>query len=285
MGRKTYLAPLAFVLMVGFLAVSGTASAQDLDPGRYDPTLSGLQFGWTRDQVVDFLKKRVQERYSVLIRGTMDVRDQHRLRGDEAKEKDAIGSLFVEFDGTQTGWNVSVIRDEFEQGRGEAMLQLREGKTHHYFFFTNGQFYKLMISIPKDERETVMAAVEAAYGKSTQAEYEYPRKQEGLKALIWKFGSRTFRFDDRTQSFQSVTLRWADPVLDDAVQKAWSRQKTEDEGINPLIRDAIHGGRPDGEGYDESDDPVDAMIGSKPSSGMTESFGKTKAKKGKPRKK
>ena len=126
------------------LLVTASAAAQEpLDPTKVDPTLKGLMFGSSKEQLVSFLKLRAANRYDGLIRDTLDVRDRDRFAREKAEAVGAVGNDWVAFEGAKTGWDSSIIRDEFAHNTGEEMLHLKEGDTNLYFFFTKGSFYKL----------------------------------------------------------------------------------------------------------------------------------------------
>lgn len=251
---------LGGMVMVGLVAsvLAAQAGAEPLAPERFDPSLRGLRFGWTIDETVAFLKQRVDNRYGVLIRDTMDVRDRDRLRRESLQEASRIGQEIVRFDGTRSGWNVSVVKDEFGQGFGEEMLHLREGKTHLYFFFADGAFYKLVISADKDGRDAHLRTLDEVYGKAANVVYEDPKAKTGLLAMEWAAGTMTLRVADRSREYQCCTLRWADAARDQAVQAKWPVRTS--GAIDPLILESMD----DGSEIVDDEDPVGDLLGVKP---------------------
>lgn len=234
------------------------AGAEPLAPERFDPSLRGLRFGWNLDETVSFLKKRVENRYGVLIRDTMDVRDRDRLRREAIEEANRIGQEIVKFDGTRTGWNVSVVKDEFGQGFGEEMLHLREGKTHLYFFFAEGRLYKFVISADKGQRDANMLALANAYAAPKNTVYADPAAKEGVQAMEWEAGTMTLRVEDRSRDYQCCTLRWADAEMDRAVQAKWPKKTA--GSIDPLILESMD----DGSEVVDDEDPVGDLLGVEP---------------------
>ncbi len=255
-----------------FAILPASAGAEPLAPEHFDPSLRGLRFGSTIEETVSFLKQRVDSHYGVLIRDTMDVRDRDRLRREAIEESSRIGQDIVKFDGSRTGWNVSAVKDEFAQGLGEEMLHLREAKTHLYFFFTDGVFYKLVISADVEQRESHMQALAAAYGPPAKVVYADPEAEKGLQSMEWAAGSMTLRVDDRSREYQCCNLRWADAELDKKVRAKWPPQTT--NRIDPLILESMY----DGSEIIDDEDPVGDLLGVKP-----EPKAKTKSSKGKKR--
>jgi len=253
------------VLILGFLLVVATvapAAAEPLSPERFDPSLRGLRFGMTVDETVAFLQKRIENRYGVLIRDTMDVRDRDRLRREALEEASRVGDDLVAFDGTQSGWNVSVVKEEFGEGFGEQMLHLREGKTHLYFFFAEGTLYKLVISADKDQRDASLQALSDAYGAPRKAVWDDPKAKEGLREMVWTAGKLTLDVVDRSRDYQCCTLRWADAKRDAAVRAKWPARETGTR-IDPLILESMY----DGSEIVDDEDPVGDLLGVKPEPG------------------
>lgn len=245
----------------GILLCAGMAApagAEPLAPERFDASLRGLRFGMTVDETVAFLRQRVENRYGVLIRDTMDVRDRDRLRRQALEEAQEIGKDLVKFDGTQSGWNVSVVKDEFGQGFGEEMLHLREGKSHLYFFFADGTLYKLILSADKDHRDQHMAALAEAYGKALRTTYRDPQAKADPVAMAWEAGNLTLEVADRSREYQCCTVRWADAARDRAVQAKWPPRAT--GTIDPLILESMD----DGSELVDDEDPVGDLLGVKP---------------------
>jgi hypothetical protein len=56
----------------------------------------------------------------------------------------------VKFDGQKTGYDVSIIDQEFAHKIGESMLVAKEENATRYFFFANDRLYKMFIAFDKD---------------------------------------------------------------------------------------------------------------------------------------
>ena len=83
---------VATFLLGAFLALPARAE-EALDPSRFDPTFKGLTFGAQKAQVVDFLKKRIDDRYEKLIQGRSDIRERDRLEREKQVEVAAAGGV------------------------------------------------------------------------------------------------------------------------------------------------------------------------------------------------
>ncbi len=251
------LAFTVLALMVASTLAVGANAQEVLHPSKIDASMNGLQFGGTRDQVLEALKKRVQVRYEMMIRVTKDVRDRDRLSRDMQKEIDDIQASRIVFDGTQTGWNVSILSDEFANGLGLEMILVREGNARYYLFFAGGGLYKV-IETPEDPNlEPTMRAMKAAYGEPLKIDY-IDTKKTRLDKAVWANGPLTLTLLDRTSQFQTVTIRWAVKDKDEQVQAEVVKRAASGPAMNPLIREAQEA--PEMEGKD----PVDDLIGQAP---------------------
>ena len=251
----------AFTLGLVFVAFPFAVASADeaLDPGRLDPSMKGLTFGATRDQVVEFLKRRAAAALNERIDTTMDTRDRDRLQREKEERVAAIGTEMATFDSRRSGWDVSVVRGEFAYGTGESMLVVREGKDQWYFFFTNGNFYKLIRTGTGRPMADWLADAERRYGPPQSVKPADPKSpMAGLVSATWASGLLAFDVQDQSEKFACVTYRWALKTADDQVKAEWERTRKADPGLNPLVKEAIT--PPGGEGID----PVDEMIGKKP---------------------
>ena len=138
--------------------------------------MGAFSFGMDKDQIVAALTKQIDDRYAEQITATSDVMTQDKLRKEKAKEIAAIKKSYVEFKGGKTGWDVSLIDQEFAHNTGESMLVYWEnagGKNQRrFFFFYEGKLWKMFVAIDtkalaEDQRNFTFFRnlMEARYGK------------------------------------------------------------------------------------------------------------------------
>lgn len=224
-------------------------------PDALDPTFEGLRFGMNKADTELFVKGRVEKYYAELMSKTRDV----RKKDDLLKERDArlatVATDWISFDGSHTGWNVSIIRHEFVNGFGEEALHVQEGYEHHYYFFANGLLYKLVRTWESDKFPPVREKLIQIYGKAAFKVKPGDYDRRFLSDLRWHGGNMTVDVEDWTEQFKSVTVRWADTVADEAVMKARGDQDGGLPALNPLIDAAKE------ENKDRKVDPVDELLG------------------------
>jgi hypothetical protein len=232
-----------------------------------------LPFGGNRDQVLEVLSRRVQDRYGAMIRDTLDVRDRDRLTRDMQKEIDEIQSSRIVLDGSQTGWKVSILRDEFVPGMDIEMILVREGNARYFLFFKGGVFFK-MVETPQDpSRDTAFTALSFTYGKPPRVEYGDAKKTRVESAEWDQPGPILVSLQDYTRQFQTVMLRWALKEDDQVVRAEVKKRASSGSAMNPLIREAQEASE------DESQDPADAMIGGKPADAPKKPAGRSKGQR------
>jgi hypothetical protein len=123
--------------------------------------MGAFQFGMTKDDILKSLQTQLDERYAEKIADTQDVYQQDKLRKEKKTELNRIKKSFVDFDGKKSGWDVSIIDDQFAQNTGESMLVHWENEggrdQRRFFFFHEGKLYRMFISIaatqiPEEQR-------------------------------------------------------------------------------------------------------------------------------------
>ena len=96
------------------------------------------------------------------------------------REINAVKKSFTKFEGQKSGWDVSIIGPEFQQGTGEAVLVTKEDQWTRYFFFFEDGLYKMFLAFNKD---ALQGKSFADFGKSMEARYGnaragLPRRQD-----------------------------------------------------------------------------------------------------------
>lgn len=172
MTRRSLTSLLAAVLSVLLVAAPGSqadaAKAKKKKPAAAKPlpkpnaeqvkalsSLAGIyKFGMSKDEVLKTLDKQLTERYEEKIAATNDVYTQDKLRRDKKAELKRVKDSYVEFKGKKTGFDVSIVDDQFRHNTGEAMMvhwETEEGKDQRrFFFFHEGRLYKMFIALSSD---------------------------------------------------------------------------------------------------------------------------------------
>lgn len=192
--------------------------------------MGDFKFGLSKKEVLKILAKDVKAQFKEQIAATTDVYAQDKLRQKEKKEVQRIKKSFVEFKGKKSGWDVSIIDDQFAHETGESMMVFWEndpstGKNQRrFFFFHEGQLYKMFIALKgsmlqEDQRsfEYFRSLMEGRYGKGTDKVLE---KRSGEKVVVgadWNTQKYHVSALDKLSFYDSFVLVISNPLIESAV--------------------------------------------------------------------
>ncbi len=222
--------------------------------------MGAFTFGMSKDEVVSTLGKQIEERYTEQISATSDVYAQDKLRKEKSKEVARIKSSFAEFKGAKTGWDVSLIDEEFAHNTGEAMLVFWEnagGKNQRrFFFFFEGKLWKMFVAIDtkqlnEDQRnfEFFRKLMEARYGKG---KIEASRES-------WKTAEFEVQAVDRMAFYGAFGLLIQQPSMVKAITEVRIANAPAKKGKDQLM-EVIKEKEGTGPGLNDNKDAVDAII-------------------------
>jgi hypothetical protein len=200
----------------------------------------GFKFGTSKDDVIKTLSKQLDERYEEKIKATSDVAAQDRLRREKKQELARVAASYVVFDGTRTGWDVSIIEEEFAHKTDESMIERWENKDgknqRRFFFFHNGKLWKMLVSLdvsilPEDKQnfETFSGVMEQKYG---------PGNVEAQR-ITWTTDEFVVRAVDKLKTYAALALIIEDPGVKRelvALREAKAEKKPE---THPVIKAVI----------------------------------------------
>jgi hypothetical protein len=223
--------------------------------------MGAFKFGMTKDEVIATLSRQIEERYTEQIKGTSDVYAQDKLRKEKNKEITRIKQSYVEFKGSKTGWDVSLIDEEFAHNTGESMLVFWEnagGKNQRrFFFFFEGKLWKMFIAIDtkqlaEDQRNFTFfrQLMEARYGKGAV---------EGSRET-WKTPDFEVQAVDRMAFYGAFALLIQQPSMIQPIQElrvAKAPPKKDKDQLMEVIKEKEGSTGPR---LDENKDAVDAII-------------------------
>lgn len=137
--------------------------------------LSGFKFGMSKEEVLAQIGKELDAKYDDQFKATNDDATKDRLRKSKKEDLTRVAQSYVAFDAKKTGWDVSIVEDEFAHNTNESMLERWEndnGKNQRrFFFFYDGKLWKMFISLdvsilPDDKKnfDEFRKQMEAAYG-------------------------------------------------------------------------------------------------------------------------
>jgi hypothetical protein len=122
------------------------ASASEIDKLKGE-----FKWGMTSQEVVGKVQEKVRTTFQErLDKSANDPTRNDRLRKEMMSEVDKVGGKLIKFDDQKTGYDVSIVDQEFLRNAGESMLVAKEETATRYFFFSNDRLYKMFLAFDKD---------------------------------------------------------------------------------------------------------------------------------------
>jgi hypothetical protein len=161
--RTFALSVVAVVLVVPFAGSASAAakkkpaaakavSAPAASTSELDKLKGDFKWGMSPDEVLAKMVQKIEARYDERLKKTAQdpskydkIQKEMRAEVEKAKQHS-----LVKFDGQKTGYDVSIIDQEFGHNVNESMLVAKEDQSSRYFFFVGDRLYKMFIAFDKD---------------------------------------------------------------------------------------------------------------------------------------
>jgi hypothetical protein len=186
-----------------------------LDPGQFDPFLTELTFGKSREDFQPVLEARVAEQAAPLMRATLDPVERDALK--ERLDKTARGVLesWTEFTGQDSGYRISVIADDFKSNASEGVLRNLSGTSSSYFLFSGGKLWKLVVcSEDEGTFADLLARLTKLYGKPREVQ-----EKRGVTQAMWQDGAFRLTAASPSGLLRCNQLRWVYRPMEPEVEK------------------------------------------------------------------
>jgi hypothetical protein len=209
------------------------------------------KFGMTSKDILGVLSKQIGDRYKEKIAGTTDVYQQDKLRRDRQAELDRIKKSFVEFKGAKTGWDVSIIDDQFAHNTDESMMVHWENAPEtgrdqrRFFFFHDGRLYKMLVALNssqlKNEQRTFdyfRGLMETRYGKGSVKMAKDIDGVDRPSGLEWRSKNHHVSALDKLAFYGSFVLVVADPGQEAtlvSIRQSSAKPKTKNTALQTAL--------------------------------------------------
>ena len=224
--------------------------------------MGAYKFGMSKDDIIGQLTKQIDERYADQIKGTSDVLTQDKLRKEKQKEITRVKQSYVDFDGKKSGWDVSLIDEEFRHKTGESMITYWEnegGKNQRrFFFFYNGKLWKMFIAFDTKQ----LASENRNFGYfSALLEQRYGKGVVDGNTERWDAGEFTVRAIDKMSFYGALGLAIHDPTQVKDIEATRKANAPEAQGKDNIIEVIKRkGDQSDDVNLNENNDAVNAII-------------------------
>ena len=287
MTRRSVSSMLAAVLSVLLVASFGgqadaakkkkkpvAAKAVPKPSGEHAKALSSLagiyKFGMSKDEVLKTLEKQLTERYEEKIAATNDVYTQDKLRRDKKAELKRVKDSYVEFKGKKTGFDVSIVDDQFRHNTGESMMvhwETEEGRDQRrFFFFQDGRLYKMFIALSSDaitgdkDFAFFKGLMEKRFGPG-RVGFRTDRGGNQLPSYVeWVTSNIQVRAVDKLGFYGAFCLQIADQKLAKQVDKARADNPPPEKKKNAVMEAITEGEGDDDPPLNAGGDTVDTLV-------------------------
>ena len=249
---------IMFVVAVAALLVSSPAFAKQ----SLTAPLGEIEWGDSKEEVLEKLKKQMLDK----LRERDDLRrdrvKMQRARKAVIDQHERIEESYEELDGN-SGYDISVIADEFEEDQGQSLLKVKDTHATRFYFFHDGELYKLVVGYNQQYLQNVgfdafVVQVAKKYGRPDTTEYGEIAGDEELVFARWENPDNILRIENKREFFGTFKMVFADRHTVEQLGAARTSFKTtsEDEGVSSQVEDLKSGPV-----RDEEEDVVDGMVG------------------------
>lgn len=195
-------------------SATGWAKSKKKDKGLAE-ALEPITWGDTRKQVIEKLKQQKVDklRENKKLRRDRVAMQRERRRIIQWAEK--VDESYVRFDGGKSGYEVSLVSGHYTDNNGESMLRARDKVAQRFFFFIDGQLYKMMVAYHQDYLkgvgfEAFAAQTARKYGRPVSTEYAELYGEEELAQVTWRDNLSTLDIENQREFFGTFTMVFTD---------------------------------------------------------------------------
>lgn len=208
-------------------------------------TLMGpYKFGMSKDEVVAVVSTELDARYKPRMDASSGVYESDQIRKEKSDELHRFKTTWTDFNGTKTGWDVSMISDQFGHNTGEAIMDLWEndgGKNQRrFFFFADGRLYKMFISLdtsklPSENRnfKSFQSAMQNRFGTGKVSD----------RTIVWVTSDFQVNAVDRLREYTALGLVIMDASTEKRLASAREANKAP-PAKNSVVDSVIDSGAP-----------------------------------------
>jgi hypothetical protein len=241
--RNSFGILLGFVVVVGFSAHVFAERAEADGVNNIASAMEGVEWGWSHPKLIRHFTGRLQRLYRPVLNKATDALTEDRLRRQMNARISRIKNSYVEFRGQRTGWDTSLIRDQYTHNNGEAMVEVRELRAGgqdprytDYFFFMNGRLWRRFRAFNQDQFagiafETAAASFQRRFGTAR----EIRGANKALKALEWQDQTTSLRAIDNTEFFGVFCLVFSEKATESRLVELRKNQGNGKRRYSPIV--------------------------------------------------
>jgi hypothetical protein len=254
----------------GAAPAANAAEVNKLKAVRFDdPKAGAFKWGMNADEVMALVKAGIEGKFKPqILKAATDPQFQQRVRDQMTKEVAAVKKSYTKFEGQKSGWDVSIIGQEFSQNTGEAVLVSKEDTWTRYFFFFEGGLYKMFLAFNKDALggksfQEFGKVMESKYGRAKEV-YRDEKVHGGVRHSLDHFewsaaGGDRLRLVDRSEFYGVYCMVLFESGTQDRLAERRKVVNPGESSKDALVEAVTAKGTDDGR--DANDDIIDRLTG------------------------
>ena len=237
---------IVLVVALGLWSLPATAEEPDLSPARFDAALEGITYGVTQAALIETQVDRIKKHYSNLIATQKDPVAADRYKRRMSDEIHALRQQVFDFSGAASGYDASVIAQDFQKNSGESIFYVEREDDRIFYFFSANALWKVALVLSNDMPfDALQKKLEELYGKGKRGSMP---KDGAVFTRSWQSKGVHLTLSDERKYFKAYVLRWESRELADVIAKTREQVRG----------DAARSGEP---AIDENDDILDSAMG------------------------
>lgn len=207
---------LALVLAMATPALAGEAGATPKPKTGVSRILKSLNWKASSADVLDQVKVEMDQRYQKRISRHVDTLTVDRVLREKRAAFAKIKKGQVHFDGGRSGYEASVVGEEFRANDGESMLRVDDQQAQRYYFFKHDALWKIVVVYNASISSRVDFAgfvkqIKGNYGAPTKLDWHTPAGgTRTLRGAEWADGITHLAVEDRREFFGTYLMRFVD---------------------------------------------------------------------------
>jgi hypothetical protein len=264
-------APAAAPAPASVPAPSTTADGKPLPKTGLSSILGTLDWGTGHDAVLAAVKAQIDERYAKAMEDIRDPLEIDRALRRKNAELAGVQKTYLRFTGERTGYESSLIAQDYVTDSEEAVLRIDDAAAQRYYFFKDDRLWKVLVAYNTSISRSVPFAdfvkqVQSKYGRPADVDwYTPPGGARSIRSATWHDDVTQLVVEDRTEFFGTFVMKFLDVksgVQLEAERAAQHQQKkpgvTDDPMVSSTLAEITSGGDAPTDG---NDGVVDRLTG------------------------
>lgn len=249
---------LTFFFVLGFAFPAMAKDGENLNA-----PLGEVKWGDSRQAVTKKVKEQLLEA----------MRKDNKFKGNRAglqrehsrvlSKVDDFNASYEKLDAT-SGYQVSVISEEFSRQNGESMMHIRDTVANRYYFFVDGGLYKMVVAYNQRYLRNVgfepfVLQVAQKYGKPADTEFVVEDGEDVLMTATWTQGNTVLNVKNQKAFFGTFTMGFAERSTSrrlEAMREARGDDRATEGGLSARVKSLTTESNSTAD-----DDIVDSIIG------------------------